>query len=343
MSDTQEALLARLKPFFTWLVLLPGVWVMTASAAEGESLTVYSGRSEELVGRIIERFREHSGVEVLVRYGKTAEMAATILEEGENTPADVFFAQDAGALGALAQAGRFTPLPASILDRVERRFRAPDGTWVGISGRARVVVYNRENVSVEELPDDIHDLCEPKWQGRVGWAPPNGSFQTFVTALRVTEGEQGAREWLECMRDNETKVYPKNTPIVAAVGAGEIDLGLANHYYLFRFLKEHGTSFPARNHVLPGGDAGTLVNVAGVGILDATDNEDTAVQFVEFLLGPEAQQYFTNETYEYPLVSGIEVNPFLVPLREIQTPVVDLNKLQDLEGTLQLLHEMNIL
>ncbi|HXF65065.1 MAG TPA: iron ABC transporter substrate-binding protein [Caldilineaceae bacterium] len=315
-----------------------------AAAGDGGSLVIYSGRSENLVAPIIEQFANESGIEVEVRYGGTSELAATILEEGDNSPADVFFAQDAGALGALSKAGRLDPLPQEILDKVPSDLESRNGDWVGISGRARVLVYNTEELTEADLPDDIWGLTEPKWRGRVGWAPTNGSFQAFVTALRVLEGEERAREWLEAMIANEPQVYENNSAIVAAVAAGEISVGLVNHYYLYRFLAEEGEDFAARNYYFRTPNAGTMINVAGVGIINTSDNKDAAIQFVEFLLSNEAQQYFANETFEYPLAGeGIETPDILVPIDQIATPDIDLSDLDDLEGTLQLLQEVGAL
>ena len=313
------------------------------SAAEAAELTIYSGRNENLVGPLLERYQEMSGVTVNVRYGGTAELAATIMEEGRNSPADLFFGQDAGALGALAQAGRFVQLPAEILDRVDPRFRSGDGNWVGASGRARVFVYNTEMLSEEDLPNDIWALTDPKWKEKIGWAPTNGSFQAFVTAVRHLEGEERAREWLEAMIVNDVQVYPKNTPIVEATGRGEIELGLVNHYYLYRFLAED-PNFQAKNHHPSAGDAGAMINVAGVGILDTAKDRAAAEAFVAFLLSDEAQQYFSEETNEYPLVAGVVATAEgLLPLADVNTPELDLSDLDDLQGTLQLLQEVNAL
>jgi iron(III) transport system substrate-binding protein len=305
-------------------------------------LTIYSGRNESLVGSLIEQFEQETGLNVEVRYGATTEMAATILEEGVNSPADIYYGQDAGALGALARAGRLAPLAEDILSLVEPRFRSPEGLWVGTSGRARTVVYNTDKLTETDLPDDIFGFCAPEWKGRLGWAPTNGSFQAFVTALRVSDGEAQAREWLSCIQANEPAVYPKNTPIVEAVGNGEIDAGFVNHYYLFRFLAED-PDFPARNYHPRAGDTGAMVNVAGVGIVDTTDNREAAEAFVRFLLRESSQQYFNSETNEYPLSADIPLNPLLSPLSTIQTPNIDLSDLNDLEGTLQLLQELGIL
>ena len=310
------------------------------ATAFAQTLTVYSGRNEAFIDPVVQLFEAETGVTVEVRYGDTAELAATIFEEGRNSPADVYLAQDAGALGALAKADLFTELPADILDKVEARFRSDDGTWVGVTGRARVLAYNTSTLTEDEIPNSVFDLTSEAWQGRVGWAPTNASFQAFVTAMRVTQGDDVTREWLNAMMANDVKAYPNNTSIVEAVGRGEIDLGLVNHYYLFRFLAEQGESFPVRNHYLSDADIGSLVNVAGAGILKTSEHTDLAEQFVQFLLSSEAQQHFTNNVYEYPLVAGISTNELLLPLADVQTPDIDLSNLDDLEGTLELLQDV---
>jgi iron(III) transport system substrate-binding protein len=305
-------------------------------------LTVYTGRSLELVGPLLEQFQEETGIVLQIRSGDTAELAATILEEGDNSPADVYFGQDAGALGSLAKAGRLAPLPDELLERVDPRFRAADGTWVGTSGRARVIVYSTELVAEEEVPDSVLDLTDPRWSGRVGWAPTNGSFQAFVTAMRLELGDDATREWLEGMVANDVQTYANNAAQVEAAGRGEIEVGLVNHYYLYRFLDED-PNYPAANKFLTSGDAGALVNVAGVGILETSDHQDRAAQLVDFLLSEEAQTYFADETNEYPLVTGVAARDELPPLAEIDTPDIDLGDLDDLEGTLRMLRETGAL
>ncbi len=313
------------------------------AAISAEELTVYSGRNEELVGSLIEQFEEETGIDVGVRYGNTAEMAATILEEGENSPADVFYGQDAGALGALAAAGRLAPLPDDILNQVEARFRSPDSLWVGTSGRARVIAYNTENVDPAELPASILGFTDPEWAGRIGWAPTNASLQSFVTALRLVEGEDAARAWLEGILANDPVVYPNNMAALEGVAAGEVDVAFINHYYLFRALAEQGDDYTADIYFLPGGDVGALVNVAGAGVVNTSENTEAAEEFVRFLLSEEAQQYFRDETFEYPLIETVEANPRLPALSEIQSPDIDLSSLADLEGTLQLMQDTGAL
>ncbi len=312
-------------------------------SALAQTLTVYSGRNEEFVAPIVEDFTAQTGVEVEVRYGDTAELAATVLEEGQNSPADVFFGQDAGALGALAQAGLFEALPEATLERVEPRFRSADGLWVGVTGRARVLAYNTGVYTPETLPASVFDLTDETYRGRIGWAPSNASFQAFVTAIRVLEGEEAARAWLEAMMANGVQTYSNNSSQLEALERGEIDLALVNHYYLYQFLAEQGEGFPVRNHYFGDADLGALINLAGVGVLSTSEAAQEAQQFVDYLLSDAVQTRFTEEIYEYPLVSGIATNETLVPLAEIQTPELDLSSLDDLEGTLELLTEVGAL
>jgi len=309
----------------------------------GNTLVIYAGRSETLIGPLIEQFRETTSLPVEVRYGDTAEMAAMILEEGRNSPADIFFGQDAGALGALARENRTQTIPQHLLSQVESRFRSPTGDWIGITGRARVVIYNTDTLTENDLPDDIYGFCESDWRGRLGWAPTNGSFQSFVTALRVTEGEERTRQWLQCIRDNNPLVYPNNRTIVAAAASNEIAAGFVNHYYLYNYLREQGDGFAARNYHPRSGDAGAMINLAGVAITDTADNPQTAIDFVAFLLSEQAQRYFAEETSEYPLIQGVEALPHLLPLSEIDMPDIDLSDLDDLRGTLALFEELGLL
>jgi iron(III) transport system substrate-binding protein len=325
------------------------VFVLGAAACGGDDegsrggkLTIYSGREEELVEPLLEQFEDKSGVDVEVRYGDSAELAATIAEEGENSPADVFFAQDPGSLGAVENEELLAELPDELLDRVPERFRDPDGRWVGTSGRVRVLAYNTEALAEEDVPDSVYDLTDPKWKGRIGFPPTNASFQAFVTAMRLTAGEERTREWLEGLKANDPKTYERNTPVVEAVAAGEIDLGLVNHYYLY-LVKEERPDAKVANHFLEPGDPGALVSVAGAGIIEGTDDEETAREFVEFLLSEEGQRFYTEEAEEaeYPLVDGVEPKEGLPVLESLEGPDVQLDAFgPELEKTLDLLSEV---
>ena len=305
------------------------------------NLTIYTAREESLVGPMIKQFEDATGIDVGVRYGSNAGLAATIQEEGSNSPADVFFATDPGLLGSMSNL--FSVLPSSILDQVPAQTRSREGQWVGVSGRARVIVYNTEKLTEADLPDSILDFTDQKWKGRIGWPPNNGSFQAFVTAMRVNLGEDVTRRWLEGIQDNDPKVYPKNTPIVQAVAQGEIDVGFVNHYYLYRFLEEEGESFPARNYHPKGKDLGAVILVNGAGILATSQDKENAERFLNFMLSQVGQQHFTNQTFEYPLIEGVKTNPGLTPLDQIELPDVDLSLLSDVKGTQDLLRDVGII
>lgn len=274
----------------------------TTNATLEKQLVIYSGRNEKLIGKLIQQFEQETGAKLQVRYGDTSELAAAILEEGENSKVDVFFAQDGGALGAIQSAGKTVALPASILNLVDSNYRSPEGKWIGITGRVRTVDYNTKLVKAGELPASIFGFTEAKWKGKIGWAPTNGSFQSFVTALRVSEGEEKAKKWLESVKANNPKVYANNTSIVEALSRGEISVGFVNHYYLEK-IKKANPQTPVEHHFT--NDVGSLVNVAGVAILKSAKNPNIAQKFVEFMLSKQSQDYFANETFEYPLVSGI--------------------------------------
>ena len=318
--------------------------VWTVSATDTGELVVYSGRSKGLVHPIIKQFEKETGITVKVRYGNTAQLAVALLEEGEKSPADLFWAQDAGALGAVSKQGLFQTLPESTTTEVPDKFRNSEGTWIATSGRARVLAYAPERVKAEELPKSVFDLTDAKWKGRVGWAPQNASFQAFVTAMRVLEGEEKAEEWLRGMKANGAKSYPKNTPIIRALAAGEIDLGLPNHYYLMRF-KKSDSGFPVEQAFFTSGDAGNLVNVAGIGVLKSSSHSEEVSSFVQYLLSPKVQQFFISEVFEYPVTDAVIPSEKLLPLDELLklTPELNLEKLDDLEGTLKLLRETDIL
>ncbi|MBX3029664.1 MAG: iron ABC transporter substrate-binding protein [Chloroflexi bacterium] len=310
------------------------------------AITVYSGRNEGLVGPIVARFTEVTGIPAVVDYGGTTAKTAQILEEGSASPADVFFSQDAGALQELVSAGLLAPLADETLALVPEGYRAADGTWIGASGRARVAAYSTERLTADQLPGSILEFTDPAWKGRIGWAPTNASLLSHVTAMRSALGEDAARAWLEGIKANEAKVYEGNTQAVEGVANGEVDVALVNHYYLWNLsaaAEAAGETFPVANHYFDAGDIGALVNIAGLGILASTDQPTEAAAFVDFLLSPEAQTYFAERTHEYPLVEGIPTTEGLVPLADLGAPPVGLDQLEDLAGTLALMRELELI
>ncbi len=313
------------------------------SGSVPSELVIYSGRQKPLVDPLIERFTQQTGIATSVRYGNTPQLAVQLREEGAATPADVFFSQDGGALGALGQAGRLEQLPQGVLDKVPPRFRANDGSWIGTSGRARVIVYDPKQVPEQDVPDSVFGLTEPRWRGKVGIAPSNASFETFVTAMRVLRGDAATRDWLRGMRENGVQSFDNNLLILKAVEDGLVQLGLINHYYWYEEVAEKGAAaVPTRLKFLPGSDPGSLVNVAGVGILRGSDRSAQARQFIEFLLTEQSQTYFAQQTKEYPLVAGVPAVADLPPLESLQSPQIDLSDLNTLEQTLEMIADAGL-
>lgn len=310
------------------------------NAQSTDSLVIYSGREAELVDELYNKFESETGVNLEIRYADTPELAATLIEEGANSPADVFYAQDAGAIGAVAQQDLLEVLSAKTIEQVPGRFRDSDRRWTGITGRARVQIYNTDDLSTADLPDSVLDLTEPAWKGRVAIAPGNSSFQGFVTAMRETIGDEQTKQWLEAMKANDVQTYEGNGDIVAAVAAGEVATGLVNHYYLYELLAEDPDA-PAANHFFKKGDPGAFVNVSAAGVLKAGKNQANAQRFVEFLLD-RGQAYFATEAAEkeYPVVPSFEseLPAELPPLDQVEGPDVPLDTLgNELPSTVRMI------
>jgi len=308
------------------------------------NLVIYSGRKESLVGPIIDQFKSISGIDVEVKYGTSTEIAAQLMLEGSKSPADVFYAQDPGAVGSVIDL--LQQLSPTSLEKIPVWAKSENGKWIGVSGRARVLVYNTDNVKASDMPKTLNDLCDPKWKGRMGWAPTNSSFQTMVTAMRKLWGEDKTLEWIKCMMANDIKIYPKNTPQVEAAGKAEIDIGLVNHYYLYKFILDagEGDKFKARNLHLDSGGPGSLVMVSPIGILNTAKNKDNAQQFVDFMISKVAQNYFVHSTREYALIDGVKSgHPLITPLSDITKVNISLSDLADIQGSARLLQEAGAL
>nr|WP_244206975.1 iron ABC transporter substrate-binding protein [Streptomyces swartbergensis] len=334
----------------TATVLLPALAACGSgdkdSGGEGDasSLVIYSGRNEKLVKPLLDKLEKAVGAEVEVRYGDSAELAAQILEEGDRTKAGLFFSQDAGALGALSKEGMLRKLPSATLDQVDEAYRGSGGDWVGLSGRVRVIAYNPDQVGEDEVPDSVFDVVKPEWKGKVGFAPTNASFQAFVTGMRVLKGDDATREWLQELKANGARTYAHNLATLDAVEAGEVSLGLVNHYYWYERVAEKGEDkVNSKLHFLPGEDPGALVNVAGAGILKESGQSETAQKAVDYLLSKEAQTYFADRTKEYPLAAGVTSSVEELPAFEsLESPDIDLGKLASLQETLAMLQDVGL-
>jgi iron(III) transport system substrate-binding protein len=320
--------LRPLRPLVAAATLAVAATGLAACGGSGDdALTIYSGRTEELVKPLLDRFAQDTGIDIAVRYGDSADLAVLIDTEGDQSPADVFLSQSPGAIGFLDSKDRLTELPAEALERVPERFHATDGDWVGVSGRVRVIVFDADRTDAADVPDSVFDLTDERYRGKVGIAPNNGSFQDFVTIMRSLEGDDATLDWLTAMRENGVRTYDNNIAIRDAVQRGEIEFGLVNHYYNEQAKAEDpGTT--TENHFLAGGDPGAAILTAAAGVLDtAGDRAADARRFVEYLLEHDAQEYFTTATFEYPLVAGIEPASDLPDLDSLPAPQVDLSQL----------------
>jgi iron(III) transport system substrate-binding protein len=308
------------------VLTLAGAALGACSTGGGERLVVYSGRTENLVGPLLRDFSDESGVKIDVRYGDSANLALLIDEEGDRTPADVFISQSPGAVGYLDAAGRLTELPDGVVAQVPEGDAAADQTWVGLSGRVRTLVYNTDLVDPETLPDSVLDLTRPEYAGKVALAPTNGSFQDFVTVLRDQLGDDEAQAWLDGMAAGDPPTFSDNTAIVEAVGRGEVPMGLVNHYYAFR-AKDADPDLPIDNHYFAEGDYGSTLLVTAASIIDGTGKSEDAEKLIDFLLSSEAQEFFSEETFEYPLAGDATPNAALPPFDDISATRVDLDEL----------------
>ncbi|MEX0681100.1 MAG: iron ABC transporter substrate-binding protein [Balneolales bacterium] len=327
-------------PYALLLVLL-----FLPQAIIAQSLTIYSGRSKALVEPLILKFEEEHGIRVNIRYGSSTQLAIALMEEGSRTPADVFWSQDAGALGAVHREDLLQRLPESLFEILNNQQLHNSGqTWIATSGRARVMAYSNERVDTTALPRSVFGLSDPRWQGRVGWAPSNGSFQSFLTSMRHQLGDEETSQWLSDMKENNTQSYINNSALLQAIAAGEIDIALTNHYYLFRF-RDTNPQFPVDQTYFEAGDPGNLVNVAGVGVLNNARNRDAALAFIRFLLDTENQQWVTDEIFEYPVRSNVMMDMSRTSLQDIRelSPDMDLDELSDLDQTLNLLRQAGLL
>jgi iron(III) transport system substrate-binding protein len=310
---------------------------------ETEGITLYSGRIPAAIGGAVDAYEADADRDVQVRFGETGDLAATLIEEGGNSPADVFFAQEPGAIGALAERGLLAELPRDILERVPAVYRDAGGSWVGVTGRARVIAYG-PGVDRAQLPPSPLGLTAPEWRSRVGWSPASESLQQYVTALRLRYGEDAAREWVEGMVANDAVEFPDNVAIRDAIAAGEIDVGLINHYYIAQAVAAEGPDYPVRAYYPPRG-LGSLLLLTSVGVLESSDRKEEALDFVRSLLSPPTQRFFTASSKEYPLAKGVEPDPSLsVPLARIPaTSGEELADVTELQATIEMMQEAGAL
>ncbi len=280
---------------FTLVGCAPG------GGSEGE-LVVYNARSETFVKPLLEQFESEMGIRVRVLSGRE-ELVNQIEEERNNVRADIFISNDAGAMEYLRRQDLLAPNDAPALGKIDQRFRAADGSWVGLSARARVLIYNKNLISEEEMPESLRELADPEWAGRfMITRGGNISMVTHVAALRKAWGDEETRTWLSGLSENAGAITGGHTDIRRAVGAGEYLIGLVNNYYYHLQLEEDrdnnvGAVYPDQGE----GEIGTFVNVAGVALINDGPNKETARAFIDWILEDEQQHEFSYHSKETPL------------------------------------------
>jgi len=342
----------RLVAILALLLVLPFTACTSSSdrpEGDGEPLVIYSGRKSVLVDPLVEQFREATGIAVEIRSGSDAELLAALQEEGDASPADLFWANAAGALSVAGEAGLLVQLPDSILSKPDG-YVPSSGLWAPVTVRFRVMAYDPGRVTPEFLPASVMDLpSSDAFKGQIGWTPTYSSFQDFITAMREIHGEEATRAWIVGMRELEPKAYPSNTPMLEAMMAGEITVGLTNHYYILRVV--HGGDEdlsgdpPVATHHFAAGDTGNLALVTGAGLLNTSSQREKALTFLSFLLSEDAQSFAAQTIREYPVVRTATVPGYLLPFDEAVAlgPEFDFERLRNLEGTLDLLRDEGLL
>lgn len=313
----------------------------TEQASDVTELTVYSGRSEEFIAPFLTEWQISTGIKLNVRYGDSAELSAQILEEGTNSPADLFLSQDAGSLGAIAQAGLFMALPSDVAANIPADFIATNREWVGVTGRTRVFAYAPDRVAT--LPTSVTDLTKPIYKNQIGIAPTNASFQAFLTAMIESKGKAFAKTWLEALKANGVKIYFKNSAIVEAIDKGEILIGLVNHYYVWEVSEGLGRPINAKNGFFTPGDLGNLINVSGAGVLKTSAKQRAAQDLINYLTSEATQKKFVSDTHEYSLIVGANPPAEMPALDEIGAPAIDLKSLSNIKATQDLLIQVGLL
>ena len=299
-----------------------------SSGTGGGRMTVYSGRRKELVQPVLERFAEETGLVVDVRYGDSAELAARLEREGAASPADVLLTETPAPIVQLAAQGRLAALPSGVVELVDPRWRDPGGTWVGVSGQARRVVFNAHLIAPPDLPTTVASLVDARYRGQVGLAPEDDSFRDFVGAMRQQAGDPATTAWLEGLHDNRARAYRDDQAVVAAVERGEVAMGLVDHDDYERARAGHPEAAGDEHGFAPG-DLGNLVLVSAAAALADAPHPDDALDLLEYLLSPDAQTFLVQEGFDYALAEDVAVPADRAPLEELGAPRAVLSALPD--------------
>jgi iron(III) transport system substrate-binding protein len=308
------------------------------------AITLYNGQHEQTTAALVAAFEKQTGIKVNVRTGDEAELGNQIMQEGSSSPADVFYTENTPVLEALRERGLLAAVTPSTLTAIPSRYDSAQGDWVGVSARVSVLVYNTSAIEPSQLPNSILELAEPKWKGKLGFAPSETDFQPLITSIVKFDGDATAERWLKGLQAN-SKIYPDNETVVAQVNNGESAVGLINHYYWFRLRAEIGASaMHSALHYYAAGDPGDLVNVSGAAVLKSSSHQAAAQKLLAFLVSHTGQETIAHShSYEYPLRPGVAPAPELRPFAQIKPPPLTPAELGDGSKALALEQKLGLL
>jgi iron(III) transport system substrate-binding protein len=316
----------------------------SGSSGSANTITLYNGQHEQTTARLVAGFEKQTQIKVKVRSDDEDVLGNQILQEGSSSPADVFYTENTPVLEDLQEKGLLAPLQTSTLAAVPSKYSSPQGDWVGVSARVSVLVYNTSLIKASELPSSILELAQPKWKGKLGFAPSETDFQPLVSAISKLDGVATAEKWLKGLQANG-KVYPDNETVVAQVNNGESTVGIINHYYWYRLREEVGESgMHSALHYYAPQDPGYLLNVSGAAVLKSSSRQAAAQKFVAFLVSKEGQEILAHShSYEYPIGSGVKTAQPLKPFDQLQPNSITIGDLGNGHAPLELEQKLGLL
>ncbi|HEX7610592.1 MAG TPA: extracellular solute-binding protein [Solirubrobacteraceae bacterium] len=335
----------RRPPILSLVPLLAGVLLSACGTSHGaNTITLYSGQHEQTTALLVKQFEQASGIKVELRSGDEASLGNQILQEGSNSPADVFYAENTPVLESLREHRLLAPVSPATLAAVPARYSSAAGAWVGVSARASALVYNPAQLGGAALPTSILELAQPRWRGKVGIAPSETDFQPLIAAIIKRDGQVAAEAWLKGLQANG-HVYSDNETLVTQVNNGESAIAPTNTYYGYRMRDELGSgAMHSRLAFFAPGDIGELIDVSGAAVLASSSHKAAAQRFLAFLVSPAGQETIAHShSYEYPLHPGIAAAPGLPPLSSIQPAAISPADLGDGSAPLMLEQSVGLL
>jgi iron(III) transport system substrate-binding protein len=315
--------------FALGLVSAVGLSGLGAAPASAAVLTLYSAQHPQVDAMLMAAFTKQTGINVQVREGEGPDVASQIIQEGPDSPADVFFTENSPELNLLDEKGLLAPVDKTTLAQVPARYSAADGNWLGVLARENVLAWNPSLIKQSELPASLLDLAKPEWKGKLGFAPSDSDFLPLVSAVIKQYGKEKALAWLEGLKANGT-VYQDDEGAVAAVARGSVAVAIINNYYWYRLETDLGpTKIDSKVYHFRNGDIGGLINISGAAVLKSSKNQAAAQKFLAFLVSQPAQELLGKSEidYEYPLKPGVPPNAKLTPFKDLQPPAINVSAL----------------